>query len=147
MAFKALVKALPEPKAWHLMADRSGFHRPSTSQQARAKLMNNASVFQVNYAYLVAASALTGLLFNFGAFCAVVAAGVAAAALLLDTRFVGATVLKDITMSQRQMGAGSLCLGTLLLSGAVGAAATGGCIGTLACAAHGVYYEPAPDFS
>ena len=146
-ALAALSRAVPEPKPWHLLVERSGFQKPISSQQARAKLLNNFSVFRVNYGYIVAASALTGLLFDLTAFLLTVAATALAAGLLMDTRYVGVSVLKDITMAQRQMLAGGLCVVTVTLSGAVGAASTGACIGAVACAVHGILYEPSPDFS
>ena len=146
-ALAALSRAVPEPKPWHLMVERTGFQKPISSQQARAKLLNNFSIFKVNYGYLVAASALVGLLFDLTAFAVTAVAAAAAAALLMDTRYVGVVVLKDITAAQRQMLAGGLCIATVTLSGAVGAASTGACVGAAACAVHGATYEPSPDFS
>ena len=81
------------------------------------------------------------------AFAVTAVAAAAAAALLMDTRYVGVVVLKDITAAQRQMLAGGLCIATVTLSGAVGAASTGACVGAAACAVHGATYEPSPDFS
>jgi len=144
---KAALSSLPKPRDWVLMCDRTGFHMPSNAQQARAKMQNNANIFKVNYAYTVFAAALAGLFFDLTALLLTLAALGSAAWLVSDTRVVGITMLQGITTHQRQVCAGALSIGTLLLSGAVGVAATGACVGAAACGVHGVLYEPAPDFS
>ena len=138
---------LPEPRPWAIMADPAGFRKPLNYDEARTKLVACASAFRINYMYVVAASALFGLVFNFYAFLLTLAAAACAAFLVSDTHTVGVIVLRGITVQQRHIGACGICAMTVLLSGAVGAAASGACIGAAACALHGVCYEPPPDFA
>lgn len=145
-ALKALVHNLPQPAPWRTMADSDGWHKPRTADQARAKMTHNMSKFSTNYGYIVAASALASLCLAPLVALAVATAAAASAWLVYDTRHVGVTILKSATRVQRQGVAAALSGAAVLLSGAASVACTGALFGTVACALHGVCYEPPVDF-
>lgn len=146
-AVKVLAQNLPQPVPWRNLMDADGWHTPRSAEQARAKLTHNVSKFSINYGYIAVASALASLLFKPIVACAVAIAASASAWIVCDTRYVGVTVLRGATRAQRQGAAAALCGTAVLFSGAASVACTGAIVGTIACAAHGVCYEPPCDFA
>lgn len=146
-AVKALVQNLPKPAPWRSMTDADGWHAPRSAEQTRAKLTHNASKFSINYVIIIGACALTSLLFKPLVACAVASAVAAAAWLVYDTKHVGVAVLRGATRAQRQAAAAALCAAVVLFSGAASVACTGALVGTIACAAHGTFYEAPIDFT